>query len=229
MAITSHTAALLYGCTAADTGRIHVLVGYDRTAHSTPAVAFHQGLCEEQDIVDVGGLRVVSLDFAIAELLCRASRRTALACADQAIALSENGFRAEVLHRIAGRRDSRGRRRGEILLELATGLAESPAESWLLLGFFDDGLPIPRQQAPVRDLAGRELYRLDFAWEEARIAVEYDGYVAHVDRAGPDSVRQADLERRGWIVLRADSADLREPARLHAEIRRAFSRRRLAA
>ena len=73
------------------------------------------------------------------------------------------------------------------------------------------------------------MYRLDFAWEELRVAVEYDGYVAHVDRAGRDFARQTDLERRGWIVLRADSADLREPARLHAEIRRAFSRRRLVA
>lgn len=229
-ALTGHTAALLFGCTAADAGRIHVVAGYDRTAHSTRALAFHQGLFDEQDVVDMNGVRVLALDHAIAELLCRADRRTALACADQALALSaESGFRAEVLHRIATRRDSRGRRRGEILLELANGMAESPAESWLLLDFFDDGLPIPRQQAPVHDIDGRERYRLDFAWEEARVAVEYDGYVAHVDRRVRDSARQADLERRGWIVLRADAEDLRDPARLHAEIRRAFSRRRLVA
>lgn len=138
-------------------------------------------------------------------------------------------FRAEVSHRIRTRRDSRGRRRGEILLELATGLAESPAESWLLLGFFDGALPIPSQQTPVLDTDGRERYRLDFAWEEARVAVEYDGYAAHVGRADRHAARQADLERRGWVVLRADAEDLRDPARLHGEIRRAFSRRRAAA
>jgi hypothetical protein len=229
-ALTTHTAARLFGCTAADAGRVHVLVGYDRTAHRTPGVALHQGLFDEQDIVDLVGLRVHALDCAIAELLCRANRRTALACADQAIALStDEGFRAEVLHRIATRRDSRGRRRGEILLELASGLSESPAESWLLLGFFDGGLPIPRQQEPILDADGRERYRLDFAWEEVRVAVEYDGYAAHVGRALRDSLRQTDLERRGWTVIRADAADLKDPACLHAEIRQSFGRRRYAA
>lgn len=227
--LATHTAALLFGCTAADASRMHVLVGYDRTAHSSLSVAFHQGLFDEQDVVDLDGLRVHALDCAIAELLCRASRRTALACADQALAFSPVGFRADVLHRIVTRRDSRGRRRGEILLELATGLAESPAESWLLLGFFDDGLPVPEQQVPVLDLAGRERYRLDFAWEETRVAVEYDGYVAHVDRAAEDADRQADLERRGWTVIRAGAEDLRDPARLHSALRRALERRRFAA
>jgi len=227
--IASHTAARLFGCTAAEAGEVHVLVGYDRPVRRGRGVVVHHGLVEEQDVVDFQGLRVHALDCSIAELLCRASRRTALACADQALALAPEGFRAEVLHRIITRRDSRGRRRGEILLLLATGLAESPAESWLMLGFFDDGLPIPSQQVRVLDMDGRERYRLDFAWEEARVAVEYDGYVAHVDRADHDSVRQADLERRGWVVIRAGAADLKDSARLHADIRRAFSRRRFAA
>ncbi|MPZ82421.1 MAG: DUF559 domain-containing protein [Actinophytocola sp.] len=219
----------MFGCTAADAGEVHLLVGYDRPVRRAGGLVVHQGLFEEQDVVGLDGLRVHAFDCAIAELLCRASRRAALACADQAIVLSEEGFRAEVLNRILTRRDPRGRRRGEILLLLATGLAESPAESWLLLGFFDDGLPIPRQQWPVMDLEGRERYRLDFAWDEARVAVEYDGHAAHVDRAEADAARQADLERRGWIVLRADADDLREPARLHAEIREALRRRRFAA
>ncbi len=231
--IAGHTAALLFGCTAADAGEIHVLVGYDRPVRRGHGVVVHHGLIEEQDVVDLQGLRVHAISCAIAELLCRASRRTALACADQAVALTPEGaraeFRAEVLHRILTRRDSRGRRRGEILLLLAAGLAESPAESWLMLGFFDDGLPIPRQQLPVLDLDGRERYRLDFAWEEARVAVEYDGYVAHVGREVRDSARQAELERRGWTVIRADAEDLRDPGPLHREIRRAFSRRRFAA
>jgi hypothetical protein len=229
--IAGHTAAWLFGCAAADTAEVHVLTGYDRPVRRGRGVVVHHGLFEEQDVVKLRGLRLQALDSAIAELLCRAARRTALACADQALALmsevERKEFRAEVLHRVLSRRDPRGRRRGEILLLLAQGLAESPAESWLMLGFFDDGLPLPRQQCPVRDLDGRERYRLDFAWEEARVAVEYDGYAAHVDRAARDGERKADLERRGWRVIRADAQDLRDPARLHREIRRAISRRTL--
>lgn len=232
-ALTSHTAAALFGCTAANGGQIHILVDYHRRLDSMPGVAVHKGLYDEQDVMPLDGLRVVSFEYALAELLCRAPRRDALACLDQALALTppehRNEFRAEVLHRIGVRRDPRGRRRSQVLLDLASGLAESPAESWLLLSLFDAGFPVPTQQLPVLDIHGWEVYRLDFGWEEPRVAVEYDGYVAHVDRAVRDAVRDRDLQRRGWIVIRATADDLADPSRLHAEIRRAFWRRRFAA
>jgi hypothetical protein len=227
--LTSHTSAALFGCTAADAGRVHVLVDYDRPLRPTADIAVHHGHYDEQDVMVLDGLRVYVLECALAELLCRASRPTAFACMDQALAMAPPGerveFRAEVAHRIAVRKDSRGRRRAEILLDLATGLAESPAESWLLLGLFDAGLPIPAQQVPVVDLDGNVRYRLDFAWEDVHVALEYDGFAAHVGRAARDAAREDDLRRMGWTVLRATAADLKEPAELHAAIRRAFWRR----
>jgi very-short-patch-repair endonuclease len=78
-------------------------------------------------------------------------------------------------------------------------------------------------------MKGRELYRLDFAWPEPMVAVEYDGYAAHVDRLVRDAERDEDLRRRGWLVLHADAADLSDPSRLHVEVRQAFWRRRFAA
>jgi uncharacterized protein DUF559 len=227
--VTSHTAAALFGCTAASVNRIHVLTGYDRPVRSTEEMTVHRGTYEEQDVAVVDGLRVIAFEYALTELLCRAARRTALACVDQAIALTppelRAQFRAEVAHRIAERRDSRGRRRSEILLDLATGLAESPAESWLLLDLYDAGFPIPAQQVPVADLDGNVRFRLDFAWEELRVALEYDGYAAHVGRVGRDAMRDAELRRLGWTVIRAGAADLKDPAELHATIRQAFWRR----
>lgn len=79
------------------------------------------------------------------------------------------------------------------------------------------------------DLAGVERYRLDFAWPELRIAIEYDGYEAHEGRRERDAARDADLRRRGWIVIRATIDDLHDPSGLLAEIDRAFRRRGLAA
>lgn len=232
-ALTGYTAAALFGCTAANSGQIHILVDYHRRLDSMPGVAVHKGLYDEQDVVLLDGLRVISFECALAELLCRAPRRDALACVDQALALTplecRNEFRTEVLHRIGARRDPRGRRRSQVLLDLASGLAESPAESWLLLSLFDAGFPVPTQQLPVLDIDGREVYRLDFGWEEPRVAVEYDGYVAHANRATRDAMRDRDLQRRGWIVIRATAEDLVDPSRLHAEIRQAFWWRRFAA
>lgn len=230
--LTSHTAAALFGCTAASLGRVHVLVGYDRPLRPTVDIAVHHGDYDEGDVVLLDRLRVYALECTLTELLCRASRDTALACVDQALALtppeSRAEIRAEVAHRIAKRRDNRGRRRAEILLDLATGLAESPAESWLLLRLFDAGLPIPAQQVPVADVDGNVLYRLDFAWEEFRVALEYDGFAAHVGRSLRDAAREADLRRLGWTVIRATAADLKDPAELHAAIRRALWRRAAA-
>jgi len=44
-----------------------------------------------------------------------------------------------------------------------------------------------------------------------------------------DLARDEDLRRRGWVVIHATAEDLKDPARLHAEIRRVFWRRRFAA
>jgi hypothetical protein len=231
--LTRQTAAFLYGCTAADTGQIHVLVDYHRRLSSMPGVAVHRGLFDEQDVVLLDGLRVMSLEHTLAELLCRVSRRDALACLDQALTLTppdqRDNLRAQVLHQIGLRRDPRGRRRSQVLLGLAAGLSESPAESWLLLGLFDAGFPVPAQQLPVLDMDGRVVFRLDFAWEEPRVALEYDGYAAHADRGARDAARDEDLRRRGWVVVHATADDLKDPSRLHAEIRRAFWQRRFAA
>ncbi len=229
--LSRHTAARLLGCSAADDAPIHVLVDYHRKVPRVPGLVIHQGLFVVKEVATIDGLRVQPLDIAIAEMLCRASRRSALACVDQALALARaedrEDFRSDVAYRISTRRDPRGRKRATILLDLATGLAESPAESWLLLDLFDVGFPVPAQQFPILDLDGRERYRLDFAWEEARIALEYDGFAAHVGMEDRDSERDEYLRRRGWTTIRASSEDLRDPSWLHSELRRAFYRRGL--
>ena len=46
--------------------------------------------------------------------------------------------------------------------------------------------------------------RVDFAWPEARLIVEVDGFAFHADRASyrRDRERDNELERLGWRVLR---------------------------
>ncbi|MBC6448462.1 endonuclease domain-containing protein [Actinokineospora xionganensis] len=229
-ALTGPTAAWLYGCTAADIGVVHILTSYHRPIRGRAGLAVHSGILDGLDTTELAGLRVVGLDFAIAEVLCGGHRPTVLACADQALALVQPADRGElhaaIRHRIDTRRDPRGRRRAQALMDLATGKPESPAESALLLALFDDGLPVPRAQVPVTDIHGRERYRLDFAWEEPMIALEYDGYVAHEARVERDAERDTDLRSRGWLIVRANVADLRSPERLMGDLRAAFTARR---
>ncbi|QQQ75749.1 DUF559 domain-containing protein [Saccharothrix sp. 6-C] len=221
--LTDHTAAWLHGCTAAETNRVHLLLDYDRRVRPRRDVAVHYHQYDPADVIQVEGLRCMVLDYAIADLLCRARHRsTALACADQALGALQPeqraAFKADLAVRLATRRDHRGRRQGAFLLDLATGLPESPSESTLLLTIAEAGFPLPELQYSVRDLDDREVWRLDFAWPDARVALEYDGYAAHVDKAEADQARDEDLRRRGWKVLHADASDLRIPTRLFRQL-----------
>ena len=99
-------------------------------------------------------------------------------------------------------------------------------ESEARLAMIDGGLPIPELQYEVIDGNG-ELRRLDFAWPDLRVAVEYDGVDWH---SGPDAMkrdrrRQAALLDIGWVVIAVVFEDVRyRPrefvARIDAQLRR---------
>ncbi|MFB9237357.1 DUF559 domain-containing protein [Plantactinospora siamensis] len=116
------------------------------------------------------------------------------------------------------------------VLTLAEPLAESPMESRLRLLIIDAGLPRPVAQHDVHDSNGRWLARVDLAYPELLIAIEYEGdhhrERAHFQR---DVARLNALHATGWIVLRFTADDvLRHPDRVVAEIGRARRNRRAA-
>ncbi len=69
----------------------------------------------------------------------------------------------------------RGRRQLLAALADADGLAGSPPETRLRLGFRTAGLPAPVAQYDLRTAGGARVKRLDFAWPHLRFALEYDG------------------------------------------------------
>jgi hypothetical protein len=104
----------------------------------------------------------------------------------------------------------------------------SPAESRMLFRLVDLGFPVPQVNLPVHDARGEVLFLLDHAWPEYRIAVEYDGHAAHLGREDEDAARQAELERRGFIVVRVRAADMGDLSRVERELDAAFRARGLA-
>jgi hypothetical protein len=178
------------------------------------------------EVIEVRQLRTVALEVAITELLCTDLARRALAIADQAAAQfgerQRPAFRGQIADRLAVRADRRGTARAAGLLALITGKSESPPESWLKLLVVEAGFPTPTEQFQVIDALCRVRYILDLCWPELRIALEYDGYESHEYRLDQDAQRDLDLERRGWITIRATAADLREPSELLAKLDDAF-------
>lgn len=223
------TAAELWGCGAAAMPATHVMVPTSSTARRRRGLVVHRG-GHDEDVVHVGDLPVLVLDRVLADLLCdgRTTPRVALGIADQALLQAEDDgpqLRKRVATRLDTRADRRGTRRAAGLLDLATGRARSPAESHLLLVLVELGLPRPMVNWPVVSPWGRTLRELDLAWPELMIAVEYQGYAVHEGREAEDEARAEDLRRRGWIVVFADAADLRDPRALEARLRAAFARR----
>jgi very-short-patch-repair endonuclease len=105
-------------------------------------------------------------------------------------------------------------RQAAVALRRCRPLAESPMETRLRLLLVDAGCPEPTVQHPV----GR--YRLDLAYPQLKLAIEYDGD-HHRDRAvfRADVERLNELRALGWTVLRFTAADLRRrPDRLVAQV-----------
>jgi hypothetical protein len=125
----------------------------------------------------------------------------ALAVLDEAFArfdeIDRPMFRRRLRERVQDRPDPRGTRIGRRLIDLATGRAASPAESWLLWLVVDLGFPVPEANVPVHDVDGRPLYWVDVGWRSLRIAIEYNGYAAHAGRKKVDEARIRDLEAAG--------------------------------
>ena len=95
---------------------------------------------------------------------------------------------------------ARGSRKLEPVLALADPRAESPMESRIRVALVLGGLPPVVQHAVTVD--GRA-FRLDLAYPEARLGVEYDGrHHREPGQAQRDLEREAMLATAGWKIVR---------------------------
>jgi very-short-patch-repair endonuclease len=89
------------------------------------------------------------------------------------------------------------------------------------------GLPLAHRQFRL----GGTRYRLDYAWPEAQVAVEVDGYGSHsgLDAFCDDRARQNAIVLAGWTVLRFTWQDVRRrPAMVADQVRQAVAASRRA-
>ena len=96
------------------------------------------------------------------------------------------------------------------LIPLAAPEAESPMESEARLVMIDGGLPLPVLQYEIVD-RNRRTWRVDFAWPDRRVAVEYDGFDWHsdTDEFRRDRQKRAALQEIGWAVVSIVADDVR--------------------
>lgn len=108
-------------------------------------------------------------------------------------------------------------------------LPESVPERMLADMLVRQGLPAPQHQFVIRDAAGGFVARVDLAYPEWMVVIEYDSVEYHTGTTAHirDSARRDAIGDLGYAVLTATSADLKDRgARVAGSIRR---RRSLAA
>ncbi len=111
---------------------------------------------------------------------------------------------------------------------LADGLAESPPETRLRLALGRSSLPAPVAQFVVGDADGR-IARVDFAWPEHRVALEYEGaWHGEGHQVGKDRKRLNRLSAAGWLVVFVTAEDMRRLDELFVHIAVTLKSRRYA-
>lgn len=176
------------------------------------------------DVVEIDGMAVASVERTAFDLGRHLRRDIAISHLD-ALARATGLAPQDVLFVAARYRGARGVRRLGLALDLMDAGAQSPKETWLRLLLIGAGFPRPTTQIPVLDGYGDPFAYLDMGWEDARIAVEYDGDQHRSDRARYvwDEKRLRRLRRLGWIHLRVIAED--RPRDVIDRVRRAWGHR----
>jgi very-short-patch-repair endonuclease len=167
---------------------------------SRPGLLVRHDVLASDEVTDVRGCTVTSPVRTAYDLARRLPLVEAVVALD-ALAFGQKIVPAEVVLLARRHLGSRGSAQLPEVVALSNALAESPMESRIRLALHFAGLPPPVLQHPVGP------YRLDLAYPDVMVAVEYDGrHHLDADQALADLHRATYLGRCGWVVLRFRAA-----------------------
>lgn len=228
-ATVSHTdAALLWGMELATTPELRtVTVGRDRSRLQRAGARVHRSDLSADERVVRDGLTVTTPLRTVLDLCRSLPRAEAVAAADSALrrGLVSVEELTTALCRLA---PGPGRARVAAVLRLVDPQAGSVLESLCRVLLHEAGLAPTQTQLVVRSAYGARIGRVDFAWPEARLVVETDGFAFHSDRVSyrADRRRGNALVLAGWRVLRFSWEDVvHAPEDVVAAVRAALAER----
>jgi hypothetical protein len=234
-ALSHVSAAVMHGLPVpgADLSEIHaVRVGVGGNRHQSGRHV-HSGRVAPQWLTRVDEIPVTTVARSVVDTARTQPLATALAAADAALHrhLCTVG---DLRSATASVTRHRGVRRARTVVGLADGRAESPGESRARLALMGDDLPPTELQICIYDDFGEFVARVDGGYPDLGVLWEYDGRGKYAGEYNPDisatdavlaeKHRENRLVELGWIVIRIDAADLRDPARMRERIRAALRR-----
>lgn len=200
---------------------IHLTQGFPTSPHGHgPDVRAHYSSLSPQDVSSGKGLRITALERTVVDCARILSYRQSLIIADHALQLGGNqSLMQDIALQLSGHK---GIANARAITARASALAESPGETLTRHFLHRMGLPMPEEQVSVRTRHGD--HRLDFAWRELLLALEFDGRIKYFDFSPTQEVlfeerrREKALMEDGWQFIRIEWADLFREAELKARI-----------
>lgn len=242
----SHATALaVHGLPVIDhpDDRVDMVVAGDHPRRSSRLVARHHGPLPDDDVCEVDGFAVTTLERTLFDVIRLATPAAAVVAMDAALcraattrleAVPQDGadaFRDAVRTRIRAGAGARGIRQARFVVEFADERTDSPGESLMRWRVWQCSLGVVEPQFRVPLPGGRHAL-LDLALPERRLWFEFDGAVKTSDArmlAGrsPELVlaaqdaRQRAVERTmGWRCVRFGWAEVRTLDAFQAALRR---------
>lgn len=234
VAVSHTSAAVLHGFPVwgQDLARVHLTRLDDGAPRIEKDVHHHAGdVLAEHVVLRDDGLLVSSPHRTLLEVATTSTLEQALVTADAALH-SGSVRHAELRELVDACRSWPGARNAGAVVSLADDRAESVGETRARLAMRDVGLPAPELQVEICDHSGVLVGRVDFLFPERNTVVEFDGRVKYDGTSGgasarilyEEKLREDELRELGYEVVRITWADLDNPARIGALVRRAFAR-----
>ena len=205
--VSHHTAARLWGGAVPDNPNVHLSFARDvgttvagmKTHRFTRPVAVHRR----------HGVVVTTPEQTLLHLARPLDLVDLVACADQLVRRRlTTPFDLAAFARQYGGQGSQLAERAALL---SRERVDAPSETRVRLLMVLAGLPEPVVNHPIRRADGSVEYRLDLAFPEARLAIEYDGrWHDAPEQRVHDEARRQDLEDRGWVFVVLHAEDVYE-------------------
>lgn len=206
--LSHRSAAHAFGFGNQPTDGVHVLVPAGVTRPEIRGVVTHEAILPVVDARTVDGVPCVPAARAAVDVARASGRLDAIATLDAALHVG-----ACTPDDLAGEVSAHGGLRNVVqarqLVGLADARAECAQESHVRLVLIDAGLPAPEPQVWICDDHGVGIFRLDLAYRDKRVGLEYDG-ASHLsrDRLRADRQRMNWLAQRGWTMRYFTDDDL---------------------
>jgi hypothetical protein len=200
---------------------VHVTRLDHRSGRRETGIAQHRGLLLPSEVVDLDGTSVTSATRTALDLTTMVDVEHCLPVLDHFLHTGQT-TKSDLRRGAEAMSLWSGTLHTDLAIALANPRCESVGESRTSHMFWLNGVPAPQTGYEFFDADGRLLYRVDFAWPELGVFLEFDGKEKYLKYRRPgESVVDAVLREKkreericrltGWRCIRITWADLYSP------------------